>query len=115
MPFLRIQTNQTLETGQVEALLQEGTRVIVEGLNKPREYVQVLVEGGLSMTFAGDASPTAFVEVRSLGLPGDKVKPLCRALFQLLREQLGLSPERVFINLHDLPRNHWGWNGDTFG
>ena len=115
MPLLKIQTNQALESEQLEALLQEGTRVIVEGLNKPREYVQVLVEEGLSMAFAGNSAPTAFVEVRSLGLAGEKVKPLCRAIFQLLRDHLGLSPERVFINLQDIPRHHWGWNGDTFG
>jgi phenylpyruvate tautomerase PptA (4-oxalocrotonate tautomerase family) len=115
MPLLKIQTNQPVTPDQSPGLLRDLTDLVVNQLNKPREYVQVLLEPETVQVFAGTDQPNAFVELRSLGLPDGKPKELSRALCQLLQQHLAIAPERVFINYFDMPRTMWGWNNDTFG
>jgi len=115
MPLLKIQTNTDLSDAQNTALLDRGTQIVVEELRKPLDYVQVIVEGNQSIAFGGSKEPSAFVELRSLGLPGDTPKALSAAICALLETELGISPTRVFINFFDIERSHWGWNSETFG
>ena len=44
MPLLRIQTNVAVPADKADALLSQGTDLIVNEMNKPGEYVQVVVE-----------------------------------------------------------------------
>ena len=114
MPLLKIQTNAAVPADQLEALLSQGTDLVVNEMNKPRDYVQVVVEPDVSMAFAGTGEPAAFVELRSLGLEEAQAKELSEKLCTLLETGLGIPPARVFINFFDIPRPLWGWNGRTF-
>ena len=114
MPLLKIQTNQTVEPATRDAILTGMTNLIAEELDKPREYVQVVLEPDRTMAFAGTTAPAAFVELRSLGMPESKPKAFTAAFCGVLAEQLGVPPTRVFVNFFDIPRSHWGWNGNTF-
>lgn len=110
MPLLRIQTNVE-KPGE---LLQRGTELVARELNKPVEYIQVIVQTAVKQSFAGTEEPNAFVELRSLGLSADQAKSLSRSLAELLKRELHLRPERVFVNFTDFDRKMWGWNGSTF-
>jgi phenylpyruvate tautomerase PptA (4-oxalocrotonate tautomerase family) len=114
MPLLRIQTNAALEANQRPRLLRDLSGLVAKELEKPLGYVQVLVEPDCALAFAGTTEPTAFVELRSLGLPSNKPKVMSAALSRILKDQLGIPPSRVFLNFFDMPRQHWGWNGTTF-
>jgi phenylpyruvate tautomerase len=115
MPFLNVQTNARLS----DAARSELARALAEGvsreLGKPLDYVQVQLQLGAFLTFAGTEELTAFVDLRSLGLPPEKPPLLSAVLCRLLQEHLGVSPQRVFLNFQDMPRTHWGWDGRTFG
>ena len=115
MPLLRIQTNQSVAPDAVGPLLETLTTLVAQELSKPREYVQVVFEPDRPMAFAGTLDPTAFVELRALGLPADKTQALSAALCEAVHQQLGVAPDRVFLNFADVPRTHWGWNRSTFG
>ena len=115
MPFVSIITNQTVSSETSDRLLPAPTDLVVEKLNKPKEYVQVAIDGDRSMQFAGTTDPTAFVELRAIGLAEESAKPLSAALCELVGELLSISPDRIFLNLLDVPRTRWGWNGSTFG
>ena len=114
MPLLRIQTNVAVPEDKADALLSQGTDLIVNEMNKPREYVQVVVESEAVIAFAGTRDASAFVELRSLGLPEETAKILSEKICALLEAELAVSPARVFINFFDFPRPMWGWGGKTF-
>ena len=115
MPLLRIETNLAVNPEVTERLLKKATELVVRELNKPIEYVQVMLKQAEALCFGGTTQPNAFVELRSLGLPADRIKPLSRAVADLLSQELGVPPNRLFINFCDVDRTMWGWNGDTFG
>jgi hypothetical protein len=66
------------------------------------------------MLFAGSSEPTAFLELRALGLPAKKTGELSRLLCELVESELSVQKDRVFINFMDFPASMWGWNGETF-
>ena len=114
MPLLKIQVNTVVLADKAEALLSQGTDLIVNEMNKPRDYVQVVLEPGTAIAFAGTREPSAFVELRSLGLPEETARLLSEKICGLLEAELSIPPTRVFINFFDFPRPLWGWNGKTF-
>jgi len=115
MPCLKIQTNTDISDAQSAILLDRGTQIVVNELNKPLDYIQVIVEGNQAIAFGGNQEPSAFVELRSLGLPGDTPTALSAAICALLQEALNIAPARVFINFFDIEHSNWGWNSKTFG
>ena len=115
MPFVSINTNVGVDADAAELLLSQLTQLIVDKLGKPKEYVQVAINEKRQMQFAGTSAPTAFVELRALGLSEELAKPMAVDLSDLVANSLSISPDRIFLNLLDVPRSRWGWNGSTFG
>ena len=114
MPYLKIQTNQTLDADKGRNLLSQASSLVATELGKPERYVMVALEPPTPMLFAGDATPLAYLELKSIGLPQDKTKALSQALCTMMEETTGISKERVYIEFADAPRAMWGWNGSTF-
>jgi len=112
MPYLKIQTTAVMDNSP--AFLKKASRLVAKELNKPESYVMVSIEPSSALLFAGSDDPTAFVELRAIGLPGSRTAELSRVLCEFVQSELGISKERVFINFSDVPANLWGWNGDTF-
>ena len=104
MPFLSVTTNVRVDAAKTEVLLTELTNLIVDKLNKPKDYVQVAVCGDQTMQFAGTSEPTAFLELRALGLDEEAAKSMTTALTKSIQSGLKISPNRMFLNLLDVPR-----------
>jgi len=115
MPLLRLQTNLEPDQGKQSALTSALSKKMSEWLDKPEDYVQVILECGVSMRFAGTEDATVFAEVRSLGYYGLNQAEISHALCEFLSTECSVSQDRIFINFSDLPRENWGWNGKTFG
>jgi phenylpyruvate tautomerase PptA (4-oxalocrotonate tautomerase family) len=117
MPYLRIETNaeQLNEQTEQEAVMSELTDLLSSLLGKSRDYVQVFLQPGVPMMFGGSSDPTAFVELRSLGLDSGRCADLSASLCQWISSRLRVDPRRVYIAMSDWPREQWGWNGRTFG
>ena len=65
---------------------------------------------------SGKAGEAAFADVRSIGGLNSQVnRDISSRLCMLLRDVLGIAPERIYLNFTDVPAGNWGWNGDTFG
>ncbi len=88
MPLLKIQTNVTVAADAGQALVAEASSAVAALLGKPERYVMVALEPAATMAFAGDSSPLAYLEMKSVGLPQGSTSALSKAL--------------------------WGWNGGTF-
>lgn len=113
MPLLKLQTNLNVAETTAHGLLESLTTLVVRELGKPREVVQVLLEDGCALTFAGTTDPNALVELRALGLAEGRTAHLSKSICDLLERKLGIAPARVFINFQDFRRTMWGWNGKT--
>ena len=114
MPLLIIQTNAKVSNDRRDALLKKASRAVAQQLGKPEAYMMVSLETERPMLFAGGGEPTAFMDLKAIGLPGSKTAQLSTLLCDLAKTELGIASERVYINFADVPANLWGWNGQTF-
>ena len=74
----------------------------------------VSIEPGQQMMFSGNDDPTAFVQLKSIGLAIDSCADFSSRICQFLAGELGIAADRVYIDFTDLERNMFGWNGKTF-
>lgn len=114
MPLLRIQTNQSIAAERRQSLAARASALVSELLGKPERYVMVALEPDCHMLFAGSDAPLANMELKSIGLPESETARFSDALCRLVRDELGVEAERVYIEFVDAPRRMWGWNGGTF-
>lgn len=66
------------------------------------------------MLFGGSDEPTAYLELKSIGLPQEATTALSGALCDLISEHLEISKDRIYIEFANAERKMWGWNGATF-
>jgi len=45
----------------------------------------------------------------------DVNRKLSQQVCELLKDSLGFSPDRVYLNFTEVHAGNWGWNGSTFG
>jgi phenylpyruvate tautomerase PptA (4-oxalocrotonate tautomerase family) len=114
MPLLNITTNRQFESTQSAALLKQASERVAAMLGKPERYVMVSLVHNPLMLFAGDDAPLAYLELKSIGLPGDRTAEFSQVLCDLLAHQLEIPPDRVYIEFSDAERHLWGWNSATF-
>lgn len=114
MPYLSIQTNAEPEVTAQQDLLALASRTVAEVLGKPESYVMIALQTATPMCFAGNQTPAAYLQLKSLGLPETRTGQLSDALCSLVAEQLGIPPERIYIEFSSPDRRMWGWNNTTF-
>lgn len=114
MPYFSIQTSKPMEVTAATDLTKKMSAFAAELLGKPEAYVMTALKPGTAMTFAGSHAPAAFIEVKSIGLPGAQCGAFADKISAFIHTELGIEPGRVFIDFTDLPRNRFAWNGKTF-
>ena len=114
MPYLKIQTNQEIDASTQQALLKNASSLVADQLGKPESYVMVTMDPPRPMLFAGSDEPTAYLELKSIGLPASATTQLSNALCKMVSEKLSVDQNRVYIEFADAERHMWGWNGATF-
>ena len=115
MPLLRLETSAALPEDKRKALLVSLSKAVAETIGKPEQYVMVTASQ-TAMLMSGKSGDAAFVDLRSIGGLSDEVnRKLSQQVCKLLRDSLGISPDRVYLNFTDVEAGNWGWNGSTFG
>lgn len=114
MPYLKIQTNLPIGKKAGRRILQDASSLVARELEKPEEFVMIALEPDTPMLFAGSGDPVAFLELKSIGLPGRKTKKLSAVLCALIGQHLGIAKERVYVKFIDVQHSMWGWKGDVF-
>lgn len=114
MPYFSIQTNKPLDNTAVAELTKKASAFAANLLGKPESYVMTALKPATAMTFAGSQAPTAFIEVRSIGLPEEDCSAYADRISAFIHAETGIQPDRVFIDFTDLPRTRFAWNGRTF-
>ena len=114
MPFFSVQTNQNVNpTGQRD-FLARATEMLESQLGKSRQYIMVNLQVEQAMVFGGSSEPAAFASLKSIGLTEDRCPALAEAISELIRDTLGVPPDRVFVELLDIDRSRFAWNSKTF-
>jgi phenylpyruvate tautomerase len=113
MPYLSIQTNRTLPDEKQTELLGAASKIVASQLGKPESYVMVSFAPAARMTYAGEASPMAFLELRSIGIPDLKRNSLSSALTDLVARNCEIKPDRIFVVLVDANARFWSSSGAT--
>ena len=114
MPYLKIQSNQAIESEKATRLIQQASKLVAEKLGKPERYVMAALDPQTPMVFAGNDAPLVFMELKSIGLNESQTPPLSEALCSLMHDMLSVDSDRVYIEFADAPRKMWGWNNSTF-
>ena len=114
MPYLRIQTNASVDPSHAQSLIEKASEKVAKGLGKPEQYVMIELNDNTPMLFAGTNQPLAYLELKSIGLPQDSTKSLSTSLCELIHSELGIDPARIYIEFADAERHMWGWNKATF-
>lgn len=114
MPCLRITTSKSIDSERKHNMLKAASKLVATELGKPEEYMMVSIESPISMLFAGTEEPSAFLELRSIGLPEAKAGRLSKLLCELVESQTGIRADRIYVNFTDFKPSLWGWNGETF-
>lgn len=115
MPLLKLETTVELAHEKKQALLVSLSKIVAGTIGKPEQYVMVVVSPA-AMLMSGKSGAAAFVDIRSIGGSSNDVnRQLAQKICNLLKDSLGVPPDRVYLNFTDISAGNWGWNGETFG
>ena len=115
MPLLKLETTVPLPEDKVKPLLAALSKAVASATGKPEQYVMITVSHS-AILMSGQAGDAAFVDVRGIGgLNGDTNRKLSQQICKLLKDSLGIAPDRVYLNFTEVEAGNWGWNGSTFG
>ena len=115
MPLLKVETSVALSDEKRKGLLSSLSEIVAKTIGKPEQYVMVSINSA-AMLMSAKPGDAAFVDVRSIGgLSNDVNRQLSQQVCALLKESLGIPPERVYLNFTDVEAEDWGWKGNTFG
>ena len=112
MPVLKVQTNS--EVQDKKQFKEDATSLLSKVLQKPSQYIMIILETNVDMMFGGSEDPLAYVELKSIGLPGNATSYISSELCSFLEGELKVPQNRIYIEFADAQRNMFGWNGGTF-
>jgi phenylpyruvate tautomerase len=114
MPLLTIETNISLDSQDAQALSLKASAHVANMLGKPESYVLVSIRPGSIMSFGGNDSPCAMLELKSLGLPEEQTAAYSESLCNFISTETGIPASRIYIQFSSPQRHMWGWDGKTF-
>lgn len=112
MPLLEITTNTTVNNSLNFA--KKSSELVSEMLGKPESYVMIKIQDQQILMFSGNNEPTAYLKLKSLGLPEDKTEEFSLALCNFIQTELNIDTTRIYIEFSNPQRHMWGWNNRTF-
>jgi phenylpyruvate tautomerase len=115
MPYLKLSTNVSIPSQQSPQLVEKLSKLMAQETGKPERYVMVELIENKAMLFAGTNEPLAYLECKSIGLSPSQAKSLSASVSKILKENLPLNSDRIYIEFSNCPAELWGWNGSTFG
>mmetsp|Transcript_38948 Transcript_38948/g.99838 ORF Transcript_38948/g.99838 Transcript_38948/m.99838 type:complete len:118 (-) Transcript_38948:410-763(-) len=115
MPSLNVTVNVDVGESQIEEFSAEASPILAEVLEKPEQYIMVVVIQG-HIRFGGDAvSPAALASLTSIGrINNDTNKKVSEKIGGLLQKHFGVSATRYYLSFNDIARENMGYNLSTF-
>ncbi len=110
MPLLQVTTSRKLEVSQEESLSKRLSLALSEDTGKAEKYVMIILTSG-SIMLAGKITESVFIDIRGIGGFNREVNTmLTKDLCLILREELDVPSENIYITFTDVPAVNWGWD-----
>jgi phenylpyruvate tautomerase len=115
MPLMKMETSVKVPGEKKEKLILSLSRIVAEVTGKPEAYTMVtFAETTASM--GGKIVPVAYADVRGIGGLNQKVNAgISKQVADLLKAELNIAAENVYITFTEVAATNWGWKGGTFG
>lgn len=113
MPYFSIETNKLIDKDQNLELMKKATSFLSGIMNKPEQVIMVAIKPGKPCIFGGTDDPTAFVQVKSLGLEIGRCPEYSNKLCGFIENEMGIPMDRVFIDFANIDGKLFGYNGTT--
>lgn len=115
MPLFNLFTSAELPADRA-AWLKRLSGLLAGALDKPEEYVMVVVNPRPEMTFGGSGEAACYAELKNVGqLSAAEVEALSQKLCGELASALRVAADRIYIEFTNADGALWGWDGTTFG
>lgn len=113
MPSIQTKVSVPISMKQEAELKTRFGKAIELIPGKSENWLMLTFEDNCKMYFQGNSQPgTALVDVRIFGEAGpEDYQNLTAALTDILKEVLGIRPERTYIRYGEV--RYWGWNGSN--
>lgn len=113
MPFINTKTTVALNDAKKEKLTNEICRIAKECLGKGESWVMTGYEDNASLSFRGDTSNLAYIEVKLFGNPSPSgTSQMTSKLCSLFGQELSIPSDHIYISY--FPTDNWGWNENNF-
>lgn len=116
MPLIKIQTSApTPDRKKINDLLSTLSSKLAQHVGKPESYVMTAFEPDVPMTFGGSFDPVCYIEVKNIGgMSPAQTQSMSQDFCEAIAENLGVPPNRTYIEFAGAEGSMWGWNGGTF-
>jgi len=114
MPYINLKTTITVTDEKAEILKAKFGKAIESFPGKTEAWLMVGIEDNQKLWFKGDNSQdSAIVDVDLLGgVSKDGALKMTCTVCDILEEELGISPSRVYVKY--MGYADWGWNNTNF-
>jgi len=113
MPYFSIETNKQIDDTVNSSLMKKATSFLAEMMGKPEHVIMVTIKPGKPYVFGGTDEPTAFVQIKAVGLEKDKCPEFSKQICDFLETEISVPKDRVFIEFIDIDPTIFGFNGNT--
>jgi phenylpyruvate tautomerase len=114
MPYFKIETSQKLDDAVAEKFSRDASAFLSGLLGKPQRVIMVSVAHGMAMMFNESTTPTAYLEIKSIGLMPEKCPEYAKAVCDFIETAIHVPPDRVYIDFANINGKLFGWNKQTF-
>jgi len=114
MPYIKIETNTTLDRIQARDFIKKASAYIAAILDKPEHWIMLTFHDRVFLLFNGNDKPAAYIEMKSIGLMEGSCAGLSEKICDFITGELGIPPERIYIEFWDINGKMFGWNRTTF-
>lgn len=113
MPTVLLVSN--VKVADARALSVDLAKFGAETLGKPLKYMAVSYKYDETLSFGGTFDPAFVLSIGSLGnISPEKNVKYSKALFEYLRDKLGVEGDRGYITFNDPGNAYMGHEGTTF-
>lgn len=115
MPFVDAKITVPVSEEKRDAI-KAGLGSAISAFGKGESWLMVGIDDEYSLWLGGNkVEAGAFVSVSLIGdTPDEGCREFTRRICDLLRSELGIPGENVYVTYHPMMRTRWGWNGGTF-
>ena len=113
MPLALIYLGTKVSDDVKAEIAKEAMNLLSTVIGKPLIYCSSHVTETLG-GFAGDAVPTVFIDIRSVGALQGKQKELSDKFCSLIESKTSIKGDKVYLNFTELTGGNWGFNHKTF-